>query len=241
MIEKITYFQKLNDFNSQSIYTIRIKSLAVSYGFSYSFASFYRQLINGVCTAILSKLDSDITLAVDTQAADLRELSEFLEIQCFSSLLCADDFQLAREYERGTVMASFKKNDVKPEFDICVLESYSDLYELYDFIGYEGRFELWYTDIRRRISKATVKACAVRENSKIVSSALLSSVYEENAVLTGVKTDINFRKKGYAGALVDYLCRGVKGTVFLMREYGKNEDFYHRLGFKNIDKWRMYK
>lgn len=241
MIEKITEFKKLNDYIDTNIYTVRIKSLATAYGFKYSFVSFYRQLINDVCTAVFSQLDSDITLAVDIQTADLQELSRFFAIQGFSSLLCADDFVLDRRYASGIVMASSQKDFFKPELNICDLDSYGDLYELYDFIGYEGPFDLWYTDIRRRISRSTAKACAIRRNRKIISSALLSSVYEEKAVLTGVKTDIFFRNKGYAGAAVSHLCRKVKGTVYLMREDGKNEDFYMDLGFKNIDKWRMYK
>ena len=241
MIEKITDFNELSDFQVVNLYTVRIKSLAKTYGFDYSFVSFYRQSVNGVCTAVFSILDSDITLAVDTETADIEELFEFFVFRGFSSLLCADDFVLNCDYECGTIMKSSQKVLTEAEYNIRELKDFNELSDLYNFIGYSGSFDLWYADVRRRISKSTVTVYAIYEQNKIVSSALLSSVFDKNAVLTGVRTEPSFRNKGYAGALVSKLCGAVNGAVFLMRENDKNENFYRRLGFKNIDKWRIYK
>lgn len=241
MIEKLNDIEKLNAFKSVDLYTIRIKSLADTYGFGYSFASFYRQMKHGGCTAVFSILDSDITLAVDDDSADVTELAEFFYLHGFTSLLCSAGFLLDRAFDQGTVMLSRDKNFGNSNLTICTLHSYDPLRALYDFLEYDGAFDMWYADIHRRIAKTTAKACAVFENGRILSSALLSSVHNGCAVLSGVKTDSAYRNRGYATALVRYLCQTVPGTVYLMREHCKNEQFYFELGFKNTDQWRIYR
>lgn len=241
MIEKIHEFQKLNLFKEENIFTVRIKSLAKSYGFDFSFASFYRQIENGLTTAVFSVLDSDITLAVDVRIADTDELANFFMLQGFTSLLSCDDFIFDCEYEHGVVMVSDRKYELSNDLNVISLTSFEQLRNLYDFLEYGGSFDVWYTDIRRRINKSTAEACGIYRNGKIVSSAILSSVYNSNAVLTGVKTYEKFRNNGFAGAVVKYICNRVKGKVYLMREEGKNEKFYSEIGFKNIDRWRIYR
>lgn len=242
MIEKLNDIENLNAFKPVDLYTIRIKSLVDTYGFGYSFAAFYRQMKQGRCTAVFSILDSDITLAVDTDSADVPELAEFFNLHGFTSLLCSAGFLLDRSFDQGTVMSSRdKKNSGNSNLTICALRSYDPLRALYDFLEYDGAFDMWYADIHRRIAKSTAKACAVFENGRMLSSALLSSVHNGCAVLSGVKTDPAYRNRGYASALVRYLCQTVPGTVYLMREHSKNEQFYLELGFKNTDQWRIYR
>lgn len=241
MIEKIDSFEKLNSYKNENIYTIRIKSLAKAYGFGFSFASFYRQIENGYTSAVFSILDLDITLAVDVKCADLDELTQFFSLRGFTSLMCCDEFVIDRVYEQGAIMVSGNKLDLSNNYQVIQLTSFEQLRQLYDFLEYEGSFDVWYTDIRRRINKSAAMACGVFINGKIESSAVLSSVYNNDAVLTGVKTDERYRKIGLAGAAVKYICNCVDGSIYLMREDGKNENFYSEIGFRNIERWRIYK
>ena len=112
MIEKIDSFQKLDAFKDKNIFTVRIKSLAHVYGFGFSFASFYRQIINNETAAVFSVLDSDITLAVDANCADFDELAEFSMLRGFTSLMCSDDFILDGEYDHGVIMECRCKFDL---------------------------------------------------------------------------------------------------------------------------------
>lgn len=122
------------------------------------------------------------------------------------------------------------------------IDEYPPLFDLYNFIDYgESNFEAWYVDINHRIRHNTAKAVTLNVNDEIISSAIFSSIYENNAVLTGVQTKPEFRKMGYGSALVSSMCCDFGGTVYLMRENGRNESFYKKLGFENIGKWRMYK
>ena len=68
-----------------------------------------------------------------------------------------------------------------------------------------------------------------------------TSIYEDNAVLSAVRTKPDFQGRGYASALVSAMCCDVKGDVYLMREKDKNESFYNRLGFENCGNWRIYR
>ena len=113
---------------------------------------------------------------------------------------------------------------------------------MYNFIDYgEINFDSWYVDISHRIRHGAAKAFTLNMDEEIISSALFSSIYKKNAILTGVQTKPEFRKMGYGSALVSAMCCDFNGTVYLMRENGRNESFYKKLGFENIGKWRIYK
>ena len=241
MIEKIDSFQKLDAFKDKNIFTVRIKSLAYVYGFGFSFASFYRQIINNETAAVFSVLDSDITLAVDANCADFDELAEFFMLRGFTSLMCSDDFIIDGEYDHGQIMECRCKFDLTDFQEAVGISTFEQLSGLYEFLDYGGSFDAWYADIRRRLNLFSAKACGIYRNEKIVTSAVLSSIYKSDAVLTGVKTDEKYRRQGFAGEAVKYLCNCVPGSVYLMREDGKNENFYSEIGFKNIERWRMYR
>ena len=76
MIEQIEDSSLFDDWKKKDIYTVRILALLKSYGTAYRFATFYRQIIDGKITAILSKLDNDVTLALD-DGFDNEELVRF--------------------------------------------------------------------------------------------------------------------------------------------------------------------
>ena len=74
----------------------------------------------------------------------------------------------------------------------------------------------------------------------ILASGILSSVTDKGAVLTAVRTQPEFRRMGYGSMLVRRLVSDCKGTVYLMREQGRNEQFYLQNGFINQGLWRQY-
>ncbi len=241
MIEKIDDISQLNNYNIVDIYSVRILSLLNAYGCKYPFARFYRQVNNiGNITAILSVLDKDLTLSFDSKNADKEELIEFISVIGFATLLCDYSLHIDAPYDEGAVMKSYKKTELACEYN--EVNRYHNLLDLYEFIGYEeNNFESWYVDINHRIRHNSAKAVTIEIDKQIVSSAILSSIYKNDAIITGVRTDPNFRKKGYGSALVSSLCTDNIGDIYLMREKDKNESFYKKLGFKNIGKWRIYK
>lgn len=241
MIEKIDDISQLDNYNNVDIYSVRILSLLNAYGCKYPFARFYRQVNdNGGISAILSVLDKDLTLSFDSKNADKDELIEFIYVIGFASLLCDYSLHIDAPYDEGAVMKTYKKTEISCEYN--EVNRYRNLLDLYKFIGYEeNNFESWYVDINHRIRHNSAKAVTIEIDNHIVSSAILSSIYKNDAIITGVRTNPDFRKKGYGSALVSSLCSDIVGDVYLMREKDKNESFYKKLGFENIGNWRIYK
>lgn len=239
MIEKIENVNQLEDWTSDDIYSIRILSLIKSYGFKYNFATYYRQVVDGKITAILSRLDNDITLSV-VDGFDNEELVRFLCVTGYSSLLCSDMPVLSSKYEEGIVMKCEKKRDVSMLG--VTIDEYPKLMDLYNFVDYEGQdFKAWYVDISHRVRHKTAKAYTLNVNDEIISSGILSSIFDGYAILTAVRTADEFRRMGYGSCLVSNIINDVKGTVYIMRDKALNEEFYTKLGFENIGKWRIYK
>ena len=239
MIEIIEGFDELKEWKKRDLFSIRILALLKSYGTSYNFATFYRQIIDGKITAVISKLDNDITLALDGDF-DNAELVRFFCITGHSSILCPNEFQFGAKYDEGAIMQTNKKMNL-PTVEATV-DEYPKLMDLYNFIDYENQdFKSWYVDISHRVRHNTAKAYTLNVDGYIVSSSILSSIYDNTAVLSAVRTQEKFRNMGYASFLVSYICNDVKGSVFLMREANINESFYNRLGFENTGIWRMYR
>lgn len=239
MIEIIEDFDGLKEWKKRDLFSIRILALLKSYGTSYNFATFYRQIIDGKITAVISKLDNDITLALDGDF-DNAELVRFFCITGHSSILCPNEFQFGAKYDEGAIMQTNKKMNL-PTVE-AIVDEYPKLMDLYNFIDYENQdFKSWYVDISHRVRHNTAKAYTLNVDGFIVSSGILSSIYDNTAVLSAVRTQEEFRNMGYASFLVSYICNDVKGSVFLMREANINESFYSRLGFENTEIWRMYR
>lgn len=238
MITKINCIDELDGYGKTDLYSVRIMSLASAYGTAYDFATFYRQICGGKITAIISRLDGDITVSCDN--ADLEEISEFVRIIGFASCLCGEKLSLDCSCTDGVVMSA----DKKCEFALpgAVIDEYPKLMDIYNFDDYGNTdFEAWYVDASHRIRHGAAAAYTLSIGGRIAASALFSSIYNNNAVLTAVRTLPEFRRRGCGTALVSHMLCDVKGTVFLMRENGRNECFYSRMGFSNIGKWRMYK
>lgn len=239
MIEKIEKEELLKSWSKKDIYTLRIFALLKSYGTQYHFASFYRQTVDGKVTAIMSKLDNDITLALD-DGFDNAELVRFFCITGHGFILCSPEFEIGAKYEEGIVMSCDKKFDF--QMNGVTVDEYPKLMDLYNFVDYENQdFKSWYVDISHRVRHNTAKAYTLNINGNIISSGILSSIYNNDALLTAVRTSDEFRRMGYGSCLVSHICNDVKGTVYLMRDKDINENFYKKLGFENIGVWRMYR
>lgn len=241
MIELIDDISEIEWYGVKDIYSVRIFSLLNAYGCKYPFARFYKQTDDGgTIAAVLSVLDKDITVSFIPEYSDKTELADFISVLEFSTVLCSEDLTLDCEYEYGAVMCTDKKMEIP--CDYTVIDEYPYLFDLYNFIDCsESNFEAWYVDISHRIRHNAAKAVTLKINDDIISSAIFSSIYDNDAVLTAVRTKPNFRNMGYASTLVSAMCCDIKGTVYIMRERDKNKSFYEKLGFKNIGTWRMYK
>ena len=201
MIEKVADIDELKPFDNSDLFFVRIMSLAKAYGCEYPFARFYRQIDdNDKITAIASSLDGDITLCV-SDGYDKNELSDFFNMLGYSTLLCDSRFEMGSHFQEGAVMNSSKKFEVECEF--TEIDEYPHLFDLYNFIDYpQNDFQSWYVDISHRIRHSCAKAVSLNKDGEIVSSAVLSSIYGNDAVITAVRTNPQYRGRGGGAALV---------------------------------------
>lgn len=243
MIKRIDNADEIFSFSKSDIYAIRIKALLKSYGTSYDFAKFY------ICfsdydepCAIISSLDNDFTLSYSMLTQDnADEICAFITSIGYNSLLTDSEFVITgTKYDSGIVMQASKRYDF-PLTDATINE-YPKLMDLFNLDSYDKwDFEAWYVDLSHRIRHGTAKAYSLNINDEIISSAVYSSIYKDDAILTSVETVPEYRGLGWASQLVSYMLGDIKGNVYLMREENKNEQFYLKLGFTNCGRWRMYK
>lgn len=244
MIKKTEQENDIYSFSKQDIYSLRIKSLLKAYGTSYDFASFYCCYDeNSNITAIISRLDNDFTVShLELSKENEIEISAFIQAVGYESVLTDDSIELfdSKKIEYGEVMESIKKAEFATQS--CDIDEYPKLMDIFDLENYDSwNFDAWYVDLSHRIRHDAAKAYALYVNEEIASSAVFSSIYNQNAILSSVLTKAEFRRQGYATALVSHMICDVKGKVYLMREKDKNESFYSKLGFVNTGIWRIYK
>lgn len=237
MICKLTDDFEIRKFPQESIYLVRIASLASVYGFSHDFAAFFAQYTNGACTAVISYLDGSATLAA-LDSADFEELSMFFSAKGFSSLLCSADFDSFQSYETGVIMSA--RGGAKYSGGARLAEDYETLMRVFELSGAPGDFKCWYADIKRRISRHGALCAVSFSGNTVASCAVFSNIENGGAVLSCVATAPEFRGRGLASDCVRLLLSEASQTVYLMREDSKNESFYTKLGFKNTGRWRMY-
>ncbi len=240
MIKLIDNPDEFNAFNKDDIFYVRIMSLLKAYSTEYNFALFYKQVDeNENITAIISRLDNDYTVC-HNENFDITELDDFFKTLGFNSILCGDDLKLSFTYDYGIIMATNKKYE--KTINYAQIDEYPKLMDLFNLEDYSSAdFESWYVDVSHRIRHGAAKAVTLSVNDEIVSSGIFSSIYNDNAILTSVSTRPEFRRMGYASALVSAMVCDIKGNVYLMRDKDKNEELYKKLGFENIGYWRMYK
>lgn len=239
MIEKINETNLISNFYRDDIFYVRIMSLMKAYGFEYDFAVFYRQVLNNAVTAVISKLDGDFTVCANDDA-DFAEIEEFCKIIGYNSLLCDDRLLSERHFTFGHIMQSVKKVELHKNY--TEIDKYPKLMELFNFLDYSSAdFESWYVDVSHRIRHGCACAYSLNFDKQIVSSAMLSSIFNDRAILSAVRTEDEYRGLGFGSTLVSEIICDFNGKVYLMRDEDKNEQFYKRLGFENCGNWRMYK
>ena len=239
MIERITDETEFETWDSRDIFSVRILSLLKSYGCKYQFATYFKQVVDGKITAIMSKLDGDFTLSI-TDDADSDELVHFFCVTGYTSITCSDKFILGSRYDEGVVMYS----DAKMDYSLVgvTVDEYPKLMDLFNFVDYNTMdFKSWYVDISHRVRHGTAKAYTLCMGEDIIASGILSAIIDGHAIITAVRCGVEFRGMGYGSALVSAICNDVSGRVHLMRDDGMNEDFYKRLGFVDNGRWRIYR
>lgn len=167
------------------------------------------------------------------------EINYFLKMMNISSVISDTIYENIdvsfKEYNLLKLGAIKKIQDNYAEFlqFDSVAEDYIGVFSL--FSDDEKAFPEWYADFGKKVMISCSVAGYVKDREKIVSAALVSGVFEKQAVISGVYTREEYRNRGLAGecvtAVTDKLLSMGVTDIYLWCEDSKL-DFYKRLGYK---------
>lgn len=227
----------------QTIYSCRIMCLVESYGLKFDFVQFWLQYDeNNSITSAISKYDNAVTVQT-TENSDISELTEFLEIIGFGSVLSDTAFFDNRKTTDGIIMELVNpQRKAASNAEIIVNPDSNEVYKLLTECQSERfivpKYEDFLLDMSHKIRHDTALCVVVRNNRELVSTAMTVAQSKNTAIIGAVATVPQFRKCGFGGIAVMSLAEMLKNRkIFIMRSKDENENFYKSLGFENKGKF----
>ena len=230
---------KLERFCKGSLLGTYLGSRLRCYGFGFDFVRFWLGEADGEICAVLGTLDSAAVLLA-APSADHEELSAFLRMQSFSSMMTA-----AKTAERCGLENYVKKQAFvftggeavrpAPEPD--------DMKAVYALISREipGSFSAareaylsFLSDYTFRKNRGAARAAALTEQGALCACALTAAETDQAAVLSGVAVDPRFRGKGFGRRVVLSLANALQAegkTAYVIALNDSAAQFYARIGF----------
>lgn len=194
----------------------------------------YFQEINGEKTLLFSFRGVTATICRLSEKANTVELSSFLEFQGIKNVLSDFFFEEICLEERAVLKATpeFEEfNDVTVITPSSRVSSYENIFNL---LSRNGSFETWYSLFSAKVNKLFSCGVYMSEDDVPVSCAVAPFMYGNTAVVAGVFTSENHRRKGYATrcvkALLSELHKKNIEDVYLWCE-DKNIKLYKNIGF----------
>lgn len=199
----------------------------------------YFQEVDNEKTLVFSLRGVTATINSLNQNADIQELLSFFEFQGIKNVLSDFCFDGICFEERTVLRITPQYSSSDNATVITPLSSLRDYESVFNLLTRNGSFEAWYPLFSAKINKGFSCGVYMTDNGVSVSCAIAPFVYENSAVIAGVFTNDNYRKKGYATrcvkALLNELQKKNIKEVFLWCE-DKNIKLYENIGFSVCDK-----
>lgn len=227
----------------------KMHTLLECYGTGSSICGLWLQTDgNSAPTAAISVFSGWLAISAGS-GADLDELAEFAGATGgFRHVEAAADvcgaLNLGGEYREAHIMRYVADNPVVVPVEIYESPSPREIYsivcgadahfaEIADFAG-------WYTHTSHLFRHGLGFGAVLRENGKPVSTGGVYATGERVAVIGCVATLPDYRGKGYAAAIVNYLAGRILGlgkTPVLICASASLAGYYERLGFAKAGSW----
>ncbi len=156
------------------------------------------------------------------------------------------NFNKQRMYYCSIAEFDHQKDVTKDIRELTTEEEFSDLYELLimikEFKVQDQRKDDFISSKMK--SRDMSKTVGIYENGTLVATAATTAETTRSAMVVGVATHINHRKKGYASTLINYLAdhfiNDLNKSLSLFYDNPEAGSIYHKIGFIDIGKWVMY-
>lgn len=238
---------ELNSVCSRDVFGTRIRAYYDTYSAKFDFLKVWVQLDgNGIPTAALSLMDSDMTLTANDNA-DFEELEFFIKATPFSSLQCERGVMKKLNLIESLWGYVVEYSEIQPAESKNV-RSDTDYKEMYSLIsGVKllgvGEYLPWLSDITYRVNHGTAQIASVCENGSLSACAAALFITENAALLGAVATAPERRGNGFAGTLVKTLGNRMLSENRRTELLCKNDsivEFYKSIGFIVKGEWAIF-
>ncbi len=166
---------------------------------------------------------------------ELEELYSFLSFWNVKDVL--SDFKTEKFNNAYPLLKCLSEKDANNKVkQLCNSSKFADYEKIYNLLNCNGEnFSEWFTVFSRKINNNDAVCCYFEEDSFVKSLCLVTAIFKNSAVISGVVTSPEYRSKGLAsmcvkGAVGELYKRKIN-NVYLWCE--KNTvPFYKSLGFK---------
>lgn len=217
----------------------------------------------GLWTALIRRFFDHFILYVPQQGADVEELGSFLR---FSDPLSVSGARpvirqiqpflsgFTEEVSQQMILHDDKKLELPPEYDYLSatgltldLATMEDAAEIGALIfgtyvfgqNYESAAEVT-AGILSRMGSGGIRHIVLRLHGRIVSHANTTTETNGYVLISGITTQVNFQRQGYAGLIVSFLCRQLLSEGRLPCLFCKSPAafaLYRKLGFVEIGEY----
>ena len=118
------------------------------------------------------------------------------------------------------------------------MESLKKIHTLLRQWNMAGDFEPFYLDLSHRLRHGVAMVETYQKGEALLGCAVAATVTKEAAMLSAVAVQAGWQGKGIGSQLVGRIEAALPGkSLYVLREEGKNQRFYQRLGYDERESW----
>ncbi len=142
---------------------------------------------------------------------------------------------------------SFLSSKSDDELEHVQLMTYEDIHETIELLKSIPEFNSGNFTVEskeRALKDQTGRTYFVRVDGKMVSTASTTAENKHSAMVVGVATLNDYKRRGYASDIMIKLCKGLLAEgkeLCLFYDNPEAGKIYKRLGFEDIGFWNMYR
>lgn len=236
----------LLSFLSDDAVSTRIKANLSVYKCDYPFAEFWAQYgENGEVCAVMSEINGAAALTF-SDSADKQEIASLLNFIPFSSLML--DYDKAerlslKTYRSGDVLmfggnatGAYENTadcaDMKKVFSLIKENEGASVARL-DYLE-------WLSDFTFKNNRSAARLKALHIEDSLVSAAMTSAETCDSAIISGVFTSEQMRKRGYGEQVLLSLTKSLvreNKKVYILTADEKMTSYYEKRGFIKTGRW----
>lgn len=242
-IEEGSLFSQIQDsFENHDTYLTKINSVFKAYGIGVKGIDFWFQQNQSEYTSLILKTDGNIVLYL-TQNTDTTELSEFINVIGYSSVLFDNNYKLqipCSRQSQGIVMKLCKKHvPNENHINITIEDNYKKVFEFFNSLSCDdvkiNSYGDFATDLFSKIRCGASKVLSIYENERIVS-CMIATGDDANTIVGPIATAKGFQNCGLGRGLINSLDN--TENIYLYCKDDEHTHIYKRMGFTSCGEWK---